>query len=99
MQGRLAEIIRAGRDAATVAETHRTIWVDTVRDVAEGCSALLVGHGGAIELALAACFPDASHDSWGTPFAHCDGARLGFADGRFVSIEFHRAPQSPIQPS
>ncbi|MGW4408446.1 histidine phosphatase family protein [Nonomuraea sp. NPDC004702] len=96
---RLSEIIREGREAATVAETHRAIWVDTVRDVAEGCSALLVGHGGAIELALAACFPDASHDSWGTPFAHCDGARLGFDDGRFVSIEFHRAPQSPVRTS
>ncbi|MEU8322317.1 histidine phosphatase family protein [Nonomuraea sp. NPDC048881] len=96
---RLAEIIREGREAATVAETHRAIWADTVRDVAEGCSALLVGHGGAIELALAACFPDASHDSWGTSFAHCDGARLGFDDGRFVSIEFHRAPPSPVRTS
>ncbi|MFF0312007.1 histidine phosphatase family protein [Streptosporangium sp. NPDC004379] len=96
---RLAGIIQEGRAAAAVAETLRVIWVDTVGDVAEDRSALLVGHGGAIELALVACFPDASHDSWGTPFAHCDGARLGFADGHFVSIEFHRAPQSPVPPS
>lgn len=96
---RLAEIIREGRAAAAVAETHRAIWADTVGDVAEGSSALLVGHGGAIELALVACFPDAPHGSWGPPFAHCDGVRLGFADGRFVSVEFHRAPRSPVRPN
>ncbi|MEU1391006.1 MULTISPECIES: hypothetical protein [unclassified Nonomuraea] len=43
---RLAEIIQEGRAAATVAENHRAIWADTVSAVAEGCSALLVGHGG-----------------------------------------------------
>jgi hypothetical protein len=30
--------------------------------------------------------------SWGAPFGHCDGARLGFEDGRFVSVQFRRVP-------
>lgn len=91
----IADIIRKSHVVAAVAETHRAIWADTVDGVAEGGSALLIGHGGAIELALVACLPDASHNTWGTPFAHCDGVRLGFTDGDFVSVEFHRAPQSP----
>ncbi|MGV9534726.1 histidine phosphatase family protein [Streptosporangium sandarakinum] len=95
----IADIIRKGRTAAAVAETHRAIWAETVNGVAEGGSALLVGHGGAIELALVACLPDASHDTWGTPFAHCDGVRLGFTDGHFVSVEFHRVRQSPPLPN
>ncbi|GGQ24488.1 histidine phosphatase family protein [Streptosporangium pseudovulgare] len=95
----IADIIRKGRTAAAVAETHRAIWAETVDGVAEGGSALLVGHGGAIELALVACLPDAPHDTWGTPFAHCDGVRLGFTDGHFVSVEFHRVRQSPPRPN
>ncbi|SEH01489.1 Broad specificity phosphatase PhoE [Nonomuraea solani] len=88
---RLAEIVQAGGAAAEVAEAHREIWAETVGGVAEGGSALLVGHGGAIELALVACLPGAAHDTWGTPFAHGDGVRLGFAGGRFVHAEFLRA--------
>ncbi|GAB2466766.1 phosphoglycerate mutase family protein [Streptosporangium sandarakinum] len=95
----IADIIRKGRTAAAVAETHRAIWAETVNGVAEGGSALLVGHGGAIELALVACLPDAPHDTWGTPFAHCDGVRLGFTDGHFVSVEFHRVRQRPPLPN
>ncbi|WP_188196173.1 histidine phosphatase family protein [Nonomuraea sp. SYSU D8015] len=93
---RLAEVVREGRDAAAVAEVLRVMWADAdaVGGVAEGGSALLVGHGGAIELALVACFPDAAHASWGAPFAHGDGVRLGFAGGRFVSAEFRRRGRS-----
>jgi len=36
--------------------------------------------------------PDADHGSWGAPFGHCDGARLGFDEGRFVSVRFSRVP-------
>ncbi|MFI7707916.1 histidine phosphatase family protein [Nonomuraea sp. NPDC049480] len=89
---RLAEIVRADRAAAAVGEALRAIWADTAGGVAEGGTALLVGHGGGIELALVACLPDAPHASWGAPFGHGDGVRLGYADGRFVSAEFHRAP-------
>lgn len=88
---RLAGIVRAGREAAQVARAHLAIWTGTVGAVAEGGSALLIGHGGAIELALVACLPDAAHASWGAPFSHGDGVRLGFADGRFVNAEFQRA--------
>ncbi|MEU6713567.1 phosphoglycerate mutase family protein [Nonomuraea sp. NPDC046802] len=93
--GRLAEIVRQGRAAAGVAQSHRAIWAGTLGEVAEGGAALLVGHGGAIELALVACLPDDAHALWGAPFAHGDGVRLGFADGRFVSVEFRRAPKLP----
>ncbi|MFG3437326.1 histidine phosphatase family protein [Nonomuraea sp. NPDC047897] len=90
----IADIIRKGRAAAAVAETHLAIWADTVAGVAEGGSALLIGHGGAIELALVASLPDAAHQTWGTPLAHCDGARLGFTDAHFVSVVFSRASQT-----
>ncbi|MFI6815354.1 histidine phosphatase family protein [Nonomuraea sp. NPDC050328] len=88
---RLAAVVRAGRTAAGVAGELRGIFLDALDGVGEGGSALLVGHGGAIELALAACFPDGDHASWGAPFAHCDGVRLGFTGGRFATLAFDRA--------
>lgn len=82
----------AGGELAAVADTHRAIWKRTVEAVPDGASALVISHGGGIEPALVACLPGAEHESWGEPFHHCDGARLEYADGRFVSVRFTRAP-------
>jgi hypothetical protein len=77
---------------ATVAETHRRIWTTVVAAVPEGAAALVVGHGGGIEPGPVACLPDADPELWGAPFGHCDGARLGFDGGRFVSRPVPPAP-------
>jgi hypothetical protein len=50
--------------------------------VPDGAAAPVVGHGDGIEPGLVACFPGADYESWGAPFGHCDGARLGLDDGR-----------------
>jgi broad specificity phosphatase PhoE len=83
---------RRGGGLANVAEAHRRIWTGVVEAVPDGAAALVIGHGGGIEPGLVACLPDADYESWGMPFGHCDGARLGFDDGRFVSVQFRRAP-------
>src|SRR6266545_2150702 len=77
----------------TVAEAHRRIWTSVVAAVPDGAAALVVGHGGGIEPGLVACLPDADYQSWGGPFGHCDGARLSFNEGGFVSVQFRRAPE------
>jgi hypothetical protein len=87
-----AQLLRRGGGLAAVAETHRRIWTSVVEAVPDGAAALVIGHRGWIEPGLMACLPDVYHESWGTPFSHCDGARLGFDDGRFVSVQFRRAP-------
>jgi hypothetical protein len=69
------------------------------RAVPDGDAALVVCHGGGIEPGLVACLPDADHGSWGAPFGHCDGARLGFEEGGFVGVRFHRAPAGGGQSS
>jgi hypothetical protein len=50
----------------------------------------VVAHGGGIEPALVACLPDADHSTWGTPFRHCDGARLMHDGEKFTTVEFLR---------
>ena len=86
------ELLGRGGGLAAVAEAHQRSWTRAVEAVPEGAAALVVGHGGGIEPGLVACLPDADHALWGMPLGHCDGARLGFDDDRFVSVQFHRAP-------
>jgi hypothetical protein len=81
---RYSELVARGDELARVAEAHRDIWTCAVQRVHDGVAALVVGHGSGIEPALVACFPEADHPRWGALFGHCDGARLGFADGRFT---------------
>jgi broad specificity phosphatase PhoE len=77
-----AELLARPSGIATVAEAHRRIWARVVEAVPDGAAALVVGHGGGIEPGLVACLPDADHESWGAPLAHCDGARLSVGSGR-----------------
>ena len=92
---RYAELVARGSGLARVAQAHRAVWTRLVGQVDDDATALIVGHGGAIEPALVACLPGADYQGWGGLLGHCDGARLGFADGKFVDIAFRRAPTSP----
>lgn len=87
---RYAEMLGHASGLAAVTRVHEAVWAETVNAVPEGATALVVCHGGAIEPTLVTCLPNAAHASWGGPFAHCDGARLGFHGGRFVTIRFRR---------
>jgi broad specificity phosphatase PhoE len=92
---RYAELLGHAKGLAAAARVHEAVWNETVNAVPEGATALVVCHGGAIEPALVTCLPNAAHASWGAPFAHCDGARLGYHGGRFVTIRFRRVSAVP----
>lgn len=85
------ELIGSGGDLAKVAHAHADHWAATVHGLPDGATALVVSHGGTIEPALVACLPGSNHAMWGAPFSHCDGARLGYNNGRFVTVQFRRA--------
>jgi len=87
-----AALIRRGGAVAAAAHAQRAVWAQAAGSLPDEAVALVVSHGGSIEPALVACLPDADHGSWGAPLGHCEGARLGFDRGRWVSIEFRRAP-------
>jgi len=89
-----AELLRHGGGLATVAQAHRRIRTSVVEALPDGAAAAaaVFGHGDGIEPGLVACFPAPTTSLGGEPFGHCDGARLGFDDGRFVGVQFRRAP-------
>ncbi len=61
-----------------------------VNGLEENGSALVINHGGVAELGAIACLPDAKYDAWGPHFECCEGVRLFWEDGKFVSAEILR---------
>jgi len=67
-------------------------WRDILTPLPDGAAALVIAHSGDLEIALVICFPQADHATWGSPFGHCEGARLVFAGepARFTAVELLR---------
>jgi broad specificity phosphatase PhoE len=68
-------------------------WAELMAPLGPGDAGLVIGHGGHIECALVALFPEAAHDEWGALFGYMEGARLHYDTGarRFHDIEFVRS--------
>ena len=58
--------------------------------LAEGRAALVINHGGVLELGITASFPDADYESWGEAAHYCEGARLFWEDEKCVKAEVLR---------
>jgi broad specificity phosphatase PhoE len=58
--------------------------------LADGGAALIVSHGGILEAGAVGCLPDTDHAAWGRYCSWCEGVRLAFDAGQFVSIEILR---------
>jgi len=85
-----AEAIRKGGAAAKYADQLVALYTKLADYLAEGRAALVVNHGGIVEMGAVACLPDADHFAWGTHFECCEGVRLFYEDGKFVSAEILR---------
>jgi len=53
----------------------------------EGGSALVVNHGGIVELSAIACLPEADYRALGPPVECCEGVRLTWEKGAFRKVE------------
>ncbi len=59
--------------------------------LSDGRAALVISHGGVVELSAIACLPEADYRAEG-PVGLCEGVRLAWDDGKCVSVEFIRIP-------
>jgi broad specificity phosphatase PhoE len=87
---RYAEAIRKGEAAAQYANQLADFYHKLVNDLEENGSALMINHGGIVEMGAVACLPDADHAAWGPHFECCEGVRLFWKDGKFVDVEILR---------
>ena len=56
----------------------------------DGGAALVISHGGVVELGAVACLPNANHVIWGNHVEYCEGVRLLWENGQFVDVEVLR---------
>ncbi|HEX2991097.1 MAG TPA: histidine phosphatase family protein [Anaerolineales bacterium] len=85
-----AEAVRKRGAAARYANQLAGVYRKLVDYLAEGRAALVINHGGVLELGAVACLPNADHASWGPHFEPCEGLRLFWDNGKFVDAEILR---------
>lgn len=83
----LAEQIQYREALAQWARGHVSEWYDIVRSVPEGGAALIISHGIMIEVGTGMLMPDVDYSTWGKELNFCEGVRLAFENGKFLSIE------------
>ena len=85
-----AGAVSKGGAAARYANQLADVYTKLANYLADGRAALVVNHGGILELGAVACLPNADHISWGSHFEYCEGIRLFWDDGKFVDGEILR---------
>jgi len=85
-----AEVVSKGRAAAQYANQLVAVYTKLANYLADGRAALVVNHGGVLELGAVACLPNADHFGWGSHFDCCEGIRLLWDNGKFVDGEILR---------
>ena len=84
-----AEFVKRGGAAAKYAQKLAKYYRGIMDYIAEGRSALVINHGGIVELGVVGCLPDVDFSTWGDPVNYCEGARL-YWDDKFIRAEVLR---------
>ncbi|HNB39880.1 MAG TPA: phosphoglycerate mutase family protein [Anaerolineales bacterium] len=85
-----SEIVKQAGAAAKYAHDLMDYYLGILNHIPQGGSALVVNHGGVVELGVVACLPDADFSAWGDAVEYCEGARLFWDGGKFVNGEVLR---------
>jgi len=88
-----ALVVRKGGAAARFARQQADLWRSIAEELADGESALIITHGGIIELGAVACLPNADHQAWGPDCGYCEGIRLTFNGDKFTAAQLLRVEQ------
>jgi hypothetical protein len=85
-----AKAVKCGGAAERYANQLAAYYADLADYLADGRAALVINHGGIIELGVVASFPDGDYESWGGEADYCEGARLYWEAGKCVNVELLR---------
>ncbi len=87
-----AAAVRAGGAAAIYALKLTAYLRSVAGTMPEGSTALVIAHGGVVELGAVASVPEIDFAAWGDYCDYCEGVRLAFDSGQFVAAEVLRLP-------
>lgn len=85
-----ADVVRQGGAAAKYAYQLVDIYTKLADYLFDGRAALVINHGGVLELGAVAALPGVDHMKWGSHFECCEGVRLFWNDSEFVDAEILR---------
>lgn len=88
-----SEIVKQDGPAGRYAHQLVDYYLGILDRIPQDGSALVINHGGVVELGVVACLPNADFSTWGEPVDYCEGARLFWDDGRFTRGEELRVPK------
>lgn len=81
-----SEIVKQAGVAGRYAHQLMDYYLKILERVPQGGSALVVSHGGVVELGVVACLPETDFSSWGEAVGYCEGAKLYWED-KFIRAE------------
>jgi hypothetical protein len=85
-----ARVVRNGKAAGEYGQRLFEYYTKLANYLMDGRAALVVNHGGVLEMGAVACLPNADHIAWGAHFDYCEGIRLFWDNGKFVDGEILR---------
>ncbi|MBK8782219.1 MAG: hypothetical protein IPO22_10525 [Anaerolineales bacterium] len=85
-----AEVIQAGGASTKYASKLAKYYAGIMNFISESRSALVINHGGVVELGVVGCLPGFDFSSWGGSVEYCEGARLFWDVDKFVKAEVLR---------
>ena len=85
-----AKAIQRDKAAARYGQQLASLYAELAASLPEDHAALVINHGGVVELGVTASFPSADYEAWGGSVSYCEGARLFWEDGKFVNAELLR---------
>jgi broad specificity phosphatase PhoE len=85
-----SEIVKQEGVASQYAHQLLDYYMNILERIPHDGSALVINHGGVVELGVVVCLPNADYQVWGDAVDYCEGARLFWEDGRFVRGEVLR---------
>ncbi len=88
--GEYAAASRQNGPTARYAQRLADFYAKLVESLPEGGAALVVNHGGVVELSAIGCLPSADFDSLGDYIDYCEGVRLTWENGEFTSVQVLR---------
>jgi broad specificity phosphatase PhoE len=85
-----ARAIRRGGSAQYYGEQLARYYARLTEYLDDNGAALVINHGGVVELGVTASFRDANYETWGEAASYCEGARLYWEHRKFVKAELLR---------
>lgn len=87
-----ADVVQSGRATMKYAKKLAKYYAGIMDSISDGNAALVINHGGVVELGVVGCLPGFDFSSWGGSVGYCEGARL-FWDKKFMRAEELRVLQ------